>query len=139
VITNRRYYTHATDESNDDSIEAMRYLSQPLAGDPAVDHLKRGNGLIVWDHVTTTINSQESEVAGALDSSSCGTVQENVVLEGGLLEVLVAGPLEGLGPGLVSEPVACAVLAILSRGSKWRVRTYRCSPKNQRRSGQGFP
>jgi hypothetical protein len=90
----------------------MQYLSQPLASDPAVDHLKGGNGLIVGDHVATTINSQESEVAGALDSSSCGAIQENVVLEGSLLEVLVAGPLESLGPGLVSEPVAYIVLAI---------------------------
>jgi hypothetical protein len=62
--------------------------------------------------VATTINSQESEVATALDRSSGGTVQENVVLEGSLLEVLVAGPLESLGPGLVSEPVAYEMLAI---------------------------
>jgi hypothetical protein len=115
VITDRRYYTHGIDKSSDDSIEerqAMQYLSQPLAGNPAVDHLERGNGLIVRDHVATTINSQESEVAAALDGSSGRTVQENVILEGGLLEVLVAGPFEGLSPGLVSEPVAYTVLAI---------------------------
>lgn len=62
--------------------------------------------------MTTTINSHEGEVAAALDGSSGGTVQKNVVLEGSLLEVLVAGPLEGFGPGLVSEPVACKLLAI---------------------------
>jgi hypothetical protein len=62
--------------------------------------------------VATTINSQESEVATALDGSSGGAVQEDVVLKGSLLEVLVAGPLEGLGPGLVSEPVAYEMLAI---------------------------
>jgi hypothetical protein len=90
----------------------MRCLSQPLTSDPAVDHLKRGNGLIVGNHVATTINSQEGEVAAALDGSSGRTVVENVVLERSLLEVLVAGPLEGLGPGLVSEPVAYTVLAI---------------------------
>jgi len=84
----------------------MQYLSQPLAGNPAVDHLEGGNGLIVRDHVATTIDSQESEVAAALDGSSGRTVQENVILEGSLLEVLVAGPLESLGPGLVSKPVA---------------------------------
>jgi len=90
----------------------MRCLSQPLTSDPAVDHLEGGNRLVVGDHVTTTINPEEGEVATALDGSSGGTIQENVVLEGSLLEVFVAGPLEGLGPGLVSEPVAYTVLVI---------------------------
>ena len=88
----------------------MRCSSEPLTSDPAVDHLERGNGLIVGNHVATTVNSHEGKVATALDGSSGGTVEKNVVLEGSLLEVLVAGPLEGLGPGLVSEPVAYTML-----------------------------
>lgn len=90
----------------------MQYLSQPLTSDPAVDHLERGNGLVVRNHVATTINSHECEVATALDGSSGRAVEEHVVLKGSLLEVLVARPLEGLGPGLVTEPVAYTVLAI---------------------------
>lgn len=87
--------------------ERRRYsaLSEPLASDPAVDHLEGRNGLIVRDHVTTTIDSHEGEVSAALDSSSGAAVLENIVLERGLLEILVARPLERLGPGLVSEPI----------------------------------
>ena len=55
--------------------------------------------------MATTINSQEGEVSAALDGSSGAAVLENIVLERGLLEVFVSGPLERLGPGLVSEPV----------------------------------
>lgn len=55
--------------------------------------------------MTTTVDSHEGEVSAALDSSSGAAVLENIVLERGLFEVFVSGPLERLGPGLVSEPV----------------------------------
>lgn len=89
--------------------------------------------------MTTTINSHEGEVAAALDGSSGGAVRENVVLKRGLLEVLVAGPLEGLGPGLVSEPVACKDVSYVNTSKREKQETNRCSPKNQRKSGQESP
>lgn len=52
------------------------------------------------------VNSQEGKVTAALDGTDgLLVIEELEVLERGLLEVLVAGPLKGVGPGLVSEPV----------------------------------
>ena len=71
--------------------------------------------------MAATIDSHEGEVATALDGSSGGAVRENVILKRGLLEVLVAGPLKGLGPGLVSEPVACEDVSYLNTSERGTV------------------
>lgn len=71
--------------------------------------------------MATTVNSHKGEVSAALDGSSSGTVRENVVLKRSLLEVLVAGPLKGLGPGLVSEPVACEYVSYLNTSKRGQV------------------
>ena len=55
--------------------------------------------------MTTTVDSHEGEVSAALDGSSGAAVLENIVLERGLLEILVAGPFKRFSPSLVSEPV----------------------------------
>lgn len=56
--------------------------------------------------MTSTIDSQEGEVAAALDDTSNTVISVKLeVLESSLLEILVTRPFESFGPGLVSEPV----------------------------------
>lgn len=53
------------------------------------------------------VQAGEGEVAGRLDGTDLRAVIEKLkVFHGCLLVSLLTGPLEGLGPGEVSEPVA---------------------------------
>ena len=81
-----------------------------VASQPPVEHLEGRLGLVVGDHVATSVEAHEGEVAAGLDLADLLAVAVDVeVLHGGVLEALLAGPLERLGPGLVAEPVADVV------------------------------
>lgn len=82
----------------------------PLATDPAVEELKAGLGLIHGDHVASTVDTSESEVAMRLDLTD---LLANVLVVDNVerlkllgSKLLLAGPFKGVGPGLVTEPVA---------------------------------
>merc|ERR1712000_175715 len=83
----------------------------PLTAQPAVEKVNRGIGLVHGDHVTGLENAHESQVTTGLDLSVRLALlavlrSKGQVLKLGLGKVLVAGPVELVGPGLVAEPVA---------------------------------
>jgi hypothetical protein len=101
---------------NDNIIDALYQksnsdkISVPLTTDPAVEKLQTGLGLVHRNHVACAVDAHEGEVAVSLDLTNL-LVNVLIVdnLEGFKLlrsELLLARPLEGLGPGLVTEPVA---------------------------------
>ncbi|KAI7408396.1 Carboxypeptidase Y [Hortaea werneckii] len=79
----------------------------PFAAQPPVQHVQTGDWLVIGDHVTTSVQTDESEVTRALDGTDLGAVVEQLqVLHWRLLVGFVARPLELAGPGEVAEPVA---------------------------------
>lgn len=85
----------------------MHLVLDPLATNPPVEHLKRRLRLVVGHHVATSVEPHEGEVARGLDGASgLAVLKEGEVLERSLLVALLARPLESLGPGKVTEPVA---------------------------------
>ena len=84
-----------------------RLLLEPLTAQPPVEEVKRVLGLVHGDHVASLVDLHEGEVSGGLDLSVLlVSLGEREVLELGLVEALLAGPLKSLGPSLVAEPVA---------------------------------
>jgi hypothetical protein len=82
-------------------------LRDPLAGQPPVEHVQASFGLVVGHHVASSVETHEGQVAGALDGADLAAVRKELeVLERRLLVVLVARPLELVGPSQVAEPVA---------------------------------
>lgn len=64
--------------------------------------------------MATGMKPHEGEVAARLDSANLGAVvAEQKVAHWDLVVGLLAGPLEGLGPGLIAEPVADEVCVTL--------------------------
>ena len=58
-----------------------------------------------------TVDGQEGQVAAALDCANLVAVTSKLqVVKFNLVESILAGPLEGLGPAMVSEVVADVVL-----------------------------
>ena len=81
-----------------------------VTGQPPVEHLEGGLGLVVGDHVATGVQPHEGEVTARLDLTDLLAVAIDLeVLHRGVLEALLARPLQSLGPGLVAEPVADVV------------------------------
>jgi hypothetical protein len=80
-------------------------LGPVLASNPPVEHRQRVLRLVVRHHVTSLLDSHESQVAAALDLSNL-LVANLEVSKRDLVEVLLARPLELLSPGVVSKPVA---------------------------------
>lgn len=83
---------------------------EPLTTEPAVEELQARLGLVHGDHVATAVQAHEGEVAVRLDLANL-LANVLVLLNDKVLQLLVgklilAGPLKGLGPGLVAEPVA---------------------------------
>ena len=82
-------------------------LLNPLTTQPPVQHLQASHWLVIWNHVSTGVQSHEGEVAGGLDGANLRIVAEKLeILERRLLVRLLAGPFELHGPGEVAEPVA---------------------------------
>lgn len=73
--------------------------------DEEVKHFKRSLGLIHGNHVTSLVDSQESEVVNSLES----TIGLPLGV-GGLLEFLLFAPLEFMGPLFTTSPVANEIL-----------------------------
>ena len=89
------------------SVVTLSRLLGPLARQPPVEHVQAGLGLVVRNHVAGGVQTHEGKVAGALDGANLAVIAEKLkVVERRLLVVLVAGPLKGVGPGKVAEPVA---------------------------------
>lgn len=76
-----------------------------MTTDEEVKHFEGSLGLIHRDHVTSVVNSQESEVINSLVS----TVSLPFSV-GGLLELFGLGPLEFVGPLFTTSPVADEIL-----------------------------
>ena len=96
----RDKYTHAVGKGS----------LEPLASQPAVEELQAGLGLVHWDHVATAVEAHEGEVAVGLNLADLLTnvlvLLNDKILQLGIGELGLAGPLESLRPGLVAEPVA---------------------------------
>ncbi|KAI6772036.1 hypothetical protein HG530_002994 [Fusarium avenaceum] len=85
--------------------QAHNFILEPLTTEPAVEEVGRSGGLIHGNHVASTVDLHESEVTAGLDLAVL-LVLEGEALQIGVAEVLLARPLELVGPGLVTEPVA---------------------------------
>ncbi|GJC86760.1 hypothetical protein ColLi_09599 [Colletotrichum liriopes] len=85
------------------------HLRNPLTAKPAVEEVGRGLGLVHGDHVAGAVELHKGEVAAGLDLAVLVTLADGQTLDLGLVEALLAGPLESLGPGTVAEPVADVV------------------------------
>ena len=71
------------------------------------------------NHVAASVNPQKGEIAARLDLSDLRVViTEQEVAHLDLVVGLLARPFEGLGPSLVSEPVANIVGITLKRGQR---------------------
>jgi len=83
-------------------------LLNPLPTNPPIDHIQRCNGLVIRDHMSTPIQLHESEVTTRLNGTNGSRLvrAKLQVIEACFAKGLLAGPLEGLSPGLVAEPVA---------------------------------
>lgn len=88
-----------------------------LAAEPLIQHLQAGLWLVVWDHVTGLVQPQEGKVSRRLDLPNL-LLTEHVWSQLFTVESLLALPLESVGPGLVSEPVADKV-GITSIDQDW--------------------
>lgn len=83
---------------------------EPFTSQPAVEELETRLGLIHRDHVATTIETHEGEVAMGLnlaDLLARVLIVDNdqiLQLSGGIFSL--SGPLQGFSPGLVAQPVA---------------------------------
>jgi hypothetical protein len=83
------------------------HLGKPLSAQPSIKHIQRWLRLVEWHHMSSGVDLDEREVAGALDVSNLvAGISLLEFLELGLCEVLLAGPLESLSPCLVTEPIA---------------------------------
>jgi hypothetical protein len=91
-------YTHTLRNREWSSLE-------PLTAEPAVEEVRRCLGLVHGNHVASTVDLHEGEVAAGLDLAVllAGVLKR---LEVSMAEILLARPLKLIGPGLVSEPVA---------------------------------
>jgi hypothetical protein len=78
----------------------------PFATQPAVEEVQGSFGLVQWNHVACAIDSHKGEVTAALDLARLLTAIKLQRLTLSLVEVFLTWPFEGLGPGLVTEPVA---------------------------------
>ena len=88
-------------------IQSLSLLLHPLTTNPSVEKLKREQALVKGHHVAGSMNSQEGEVATALDNTDLVSVTiHSQVSELGAVESFLARPLQSLGPGFVTEPVA---------------------------------
>mmetsp|Transcript_17471 Transcript_17471/g.26936 ORF Transcript_17471/g.26936 Transcript_17471/m.26936 type:complete len:418 (+) Transcript_17471:78-1331(+) len=74
-----------------------------------MEHLKGSNGLVHGNHVAGIVHSQELQVVNGLQSTSSLAVHVPVDVVGSL-EVGLAVPLDSVGPGLATSPVADEVL-----------------------------
>lgn len=85
----------------------MGLLLEPLTAQPPVEEVKRVLGLIHGHHVASLVDLHEGEVSGGLDLAVLlVSLGKREVLQLGLVEAFLAGPLKSLGPSLVAEPVA---------------------------------
>jgi hypothetical protein len=83
------------------------YLGIPLLGQPPIEHVQARFGLVIRHHVSGSVYLDKSQVAARLDIASLLAVRVQIErFEGSSGVVFVSWPLEGIGPGLVSEPVA---------------------------------
>ena len=88
-------------------VTRKRLLLEPLTAQPPVEEVKRVLGLVHGHHVASLVDLHEGEVSGGLDLAVLLiSLGNRKVLELGLVEALLAGPLESLAPSLVAEPVA---------------------------------
>ena len=72
-------------------------------------HVESVGGLIHGDHVACIVDSQELEVLVLLELAGGFAVYEPVLVLGAL-ELGLTGPLDSVGPGLTTSPVADKVL-----------------------------
>lgn len=83
---------------------------EPFTAQPAVEELQARLRLVHGDHVATAVQTHKGEVAVRLHLSDLLALVlillDHKVLQLGRGELLLAGPLKSLGPGLVTEPVA---------------------------------
>merc|ERR1712093_802583 len=96
----------------------QRYNLEQLSTNPSVEEIQRCLWLIHGNHVTSTEDPKEGEVAAVLDLAVLVTTVKLDVLDIGLVEVLLSWPLKCLGPGLVTEPVADEI-SITSVDQDW--------------------
>lgn len=73
---------------------------------------------MILTHVSSTEDLHEGKVAAGLDLSKLLSIIELQILDRGLVEILLARPLEGFSPTLVAEPVADEV-SIASIDQDW--------------------
>merc|ERR1711977_26654 len=92
------------------TITLQRYNLEPLSTNPSVEEIQRCLWLIHGNHVTSTEDLKEGEVAAVLDLAVLVTTVK--------LDVLLSWPLKCLGPGLVTEPVADEI-SITSVDQDW--------------------
>jgi len=76
-----------------------------LATEPLIQHLQAGLRLVIWDHVSGLVESQEGEVSRRLDLTNL-LVTKHVWSKLLTVESALALPLKFISPGLVSKPVA---------------------------------
>ena len=83
-------------------------LLNPLTAQPAVVKVEGRLGLVHGNHVAGSEDLHEGKVSAGLDLSVLAAVNLET-LDVSVRETLGARPLQGVGPGLVSEPVADVV------------------------------
>src|SRR6185295_12043835 len=81
-----------------------------LTSQPPVQHIGRSGGLVVRNHMATSVQPHEGEVTARLEVTNLVAITtEEKVLGLSVLVILLAGPLKRLSPGLVAEPVTDVV------------------------------
>lgn len=79
----------------------------PFSRNPAVDHLKTGDRLVVGNHVSTSVESDKGEVTAALDGANLGVIfEKGKILHRSIAIGLLARPVKSSRPSKVAEPVA---------------------------------
>ena len=80
---------------------------KPLTRHPAVEEVEGTLRLVHGDHVTGLVDAHKGKIARRLDLAILLLLAgDGQAVELGPVEALLAGPLESLSPGLVTEPVA---------------------------------
>ena len=85
------------------------FLHGKSAHHEGLEHVECVDGLIHGNHVASVVDSQELEVLVLLELAGGCAVNEPVLVLG-TLEFGLAGPLNSVGPGLTTSPVADKVL-----------------------------
>lgn len=81
-------------------------LLLPLTSQPAVEEVEGSLGLVRGNLVASLVNAQEGETLSILDLSVLLAISAVDTGDGSVVEGGLAGPVESVGPSLVSEPVA---------------------------------